>query len=94
MDQFAPASTGHHDPPVLDGVGHLDRLIARFGAAHVMGCMANISAGVDAEGRITQFFPIHDLVYGEIADGAERADPRAARPVRRRRLQCDGRATP
>ena len=55
--------------PVLNGIGHLDRLTARFGAAHVMGGMANISAGVDAEGRITQFVPLHDLVYGEIAGG-------------------------
>jgi 2-dehydropantoate 2-reductase len=70
MDQFAPAvGPDTMILPVLNGIGHLDRLIARFGAAHVMGCMANISAGVDAEGRITQFFPIHDLVYGEIADG-------------------------
>ncbi len=70
MDQFAPAvGPDSMILPVLNGIGHLDRLIARFGAAHVVGGMANISAGVDAEGRITQFFPIHDLVYGEIADG-------------------------
>jgi len=70
MDQFAPA-VGPNTVmlPVLNGMGHLDRLIARFGAAHVMGGMANISAGVDAQGHITQFFPIHDLVYGEIAGG-------------------------
>jgi len=70
MDQFAPA-VGPDSTilPVLNGIGHLDRLIARFGAAPVVGGMANISAGVDAEGRITQFFPIHDLVYGEIAGG-------------------------
>ena len=70
MDQFAPA-VGPDTAilPVLNGIGHLDRLTARFGAAHVMGGMANISAGVDAEGRITQFVPLHDLVYGEIAGG-------------------------
>jgi len=70
MDQFAPAvGPSTMILPVLNGIGHLDRLTARFGAAHVMGGMANISAGQDAEGRITQFVPLHDLVYGEIAGG-------------------------
>lgn len=41
-----------------------------FGAAQVLGGMANISAGVDAEGRIVQFIPLHDLVFGEMAGGA------------------------
>jgi 2-dehydropantoate 2-reductase len=31
--------------------------------------MANISVGVDAEGRIVQFIPNHDLVFGEIPGG-------------------------
>ena len=31
--------------------------------------MANISAGIDAEGRVVQFFPIHDLLFGEISGG-------------------------
>ena len=47
--------------PVLNGMGHLDRLSARFGAEHVLGGMANTSAGVDAEGRVVQFFPNRDL---------------------------------
>jgi ketopantoate reductase len=57
MDQFAPA-VGPHTAilPLLNGLGHLDRLTARFGTAHVIGGMANISAGVDAEGRITSLF--------------------------------------
>ena len=91
MDQFAPA-VGPNTMilPVLNGIGHLDRLIARFGAAHVMGGMANISAGVDAEGRITQFVPLHDLVYGEIADGPSERTRGTAGLFRRRRLQCTG----
>ena len=32
--------------------------------------MANISAGIDAEGRVVQFFPNHDLVFGEIPGGS------------------------
>jgi 2-dehydropantoate 2-reductase len=70
MDQFAPA-IGPHTMilPILNGMGHIDRLSRRFGAEHVMGGMANISAGLDAEGRIVQFIPLHDLVYGEIEGG-------------------------
>ena len=71
MEQFAP-SVGPDTMilPVLNGMGHLDRLAARFGARHVLGGMANISAGVDAEGRIVQFIPNHDLLFGEIAGGS------------------------
>jgi 2-dehydropantoate 2-reductase len=35
----------------------------------VLGGMAIISATLDAEGRIVQFIPVHDLVYGERAGG-------------------------
>jgi 2-dehydropantoate 2-reductase len=56
--------------PILNGIGHLERLTARFGPERVMGGMANISAGLDAEGRIVQFFPNHDLVFGEIPGGS------------------------
>jgi 2-dehydropantoate 2-reductase len=71
MDQFA-AAVGPDTAilPVLNGMGHLDRLSARFGAGHVLGGMANISAGVDAEGRIVQFIPLHDLVFGEMSGGS------------------------
>jgi len=71
MDQFAPA-VGPESAilPVLNGMGHIDRLSARFGAARVLGGMANISAGLDAEGRVTQFLPLHDLVFGEMAGGS------------------------
>jgi 2-dehydropantoate 2-reductase len=60
MDHFA-AAVGPATVilPILNGMGHLDRLGARLGAEHVLGGMANISAGIDAEGRVVQFFPIH-----------------------------------
>jgi 2-dehydropantoate 2-reductase len=71
MDQFAPA-VGPNTMilPILNGIGHLDRLSARFGAKHVLGGMANISGGLDAGGRVVQFFPNHDLVFGEIPGGS------------------------
>jgi 2-dehydropantoate 2-reductase len=70
MDQFAPA-VGPNTAilPILNGMGHLDRLCAQFGPERVLGGMANVSVGIDAEGRITQFIPNHDLVFGEIAGG-------------------------
>lgn len=71
MDQFAPAvGPASAILPVLNGMGHIERLGAKFGAGCVLGGMANISAGLDAEGRVTQFIPNHDLVFGEVAGGA------------------------
>jgi hypothetical protein len=64
MDQFAPAVG-----PNTVILPILDRVSARFGAEHVLGGMANISAAVDAEGRVVQFFPNHDLVFGEVSGG-------------------------
>ena len=70
MEQFAPA-VGPNTAilPILNGIGHLDRLSARFGGNRVLGGMANISVGVDGEGRIVQFIPNHDLLFGEIPGG-------------------------
>jgi 2-dehydropantoate 2-reductase len=71
MDQFASAVRPNTIIlPILNGMRHLDRLSARFGAEPVLGGMANISAGIDAEGRVVQFFPNHDLVFGEIPGGS------------------------
>lgn len=71
MEQFAPAAGPDTAIlPILNGMGHLDRLGARFGGNRVLGGMANISVGVDGEGRIVQFIPNHDLVFGEIAGGS------------------------
>ena len=70
MDHFAPAiGSNTMILPILNGIGHIERLSRRFGAEHVMGGMANISCGLDGEGRIVQFMPLHDLVYGEILGG-------------------------
>lgn len=71
LDQFAPAvDSNTMILPILNGMGHLDRLTTKFGAEHVLGGLANISAGMDAEGRVVQFFPNHDLVFGEVSGGS------------------------
>jgi 2-dehydropantoate 2-reductase len=92
MDQFAPA-VGPTTTilPILNGMGHLDRLRVKFGAEHVLGGMANISAGVDADGRIVQFIPNHDLVFGEIAGGS--SDRTRALEACFGGAGCDGRAS-
>jgi len=70
MDHFAPAiGSNTMILPILNGMGHIERLGRRFGAERVMGGMANISCGLNAEGRIVLFMPLHDLVYGEILGG-------------------------
>ena len=70
MEQFAPAvGPATAILPILNGMAHLDALSTRFGADHVLGGMAAISAALDADGRVVQMIPIHDLVYGEISGG-------------------------
>ncbi|WP_448031886.1 2-dehydropantoate 2-reductase [Bradyrhizobium liaoningense] len=67
MNQFAPA-VGPHTVilPILNGLKHIDVLIARFGASCVLGGLANVSAGLDAEGRVVQFMANQTIVFGEI----------------------------
>jgi 2-dehydropantoate 2-reductase len=56
--------------PVVNGMRHIDQLVARFGATRVMGGMAQISATLDPEGRVLLLFPVSELVLGELAGGA------------------------
>jgi len=70
MDQFAPAiGSDSMILPILNGIGHVDRLTERFGAAAVLGGMANISATIDEQGRVLHLIPLNNLVYGEVAGG-------------------------
>jgi 2-dehydropantoate 2-reductase len=75
MEEFAPAvGPNTMIVPILNGLGHLNRLIARFGAGRVLGGLSNVSAGLDADGRVVQFMPNHDLTFGEVKGGiSERA---------------------
>ena len=67
MRQFAPAvGTSTMILPILNGLKHLDALTARFGAARVLGGLANVSAGLDAEGRVVHFMANQTIVFGEI----------------------------
>lgn len=66
MDAIAPA-VGPDTTlyPVLNGISHLDRLVARFGDARVLGGLAMISAALDAQGVVQHLNDQHFLAYGE-----------------------------
>lgn len=69
-DQFAPAvGAATAILPVINGMRHIASLHEQFGADHVPGGMALISATLDADGRVVQLLPSHDLVFGELSGG-------------------------
>lgn len=73
MEQFAPAvGPATAILPVINGLSHIDTLSARFGKDRVLGGMAIISATLDADGRVVQLLPMHDLVFGELSGGVGR----------------------
>lgn len=66
MSQFAPAvGPDTMVLPILNGLKHIDALTARFGAGCVLGGLANVSAGLDADGRVVQFMANQTVVFGE-----------------------------
>jgi 2-dehydropantoate 2-reductase len=76
MDSFARA-VGPNTAilPYLNGMKHFDALTARFGADHLLGGLAIISATLDEEGIVHHLNESHLLTYGEF-DGAQ--SPRMA----------------
>ena len=67
LDDLAP-SVGPETMilPVLNGMKHVDALIARFGRQAVVGCVCKVATMVDDQGRIVQLNKLQDLAYGEI----------------------------
>jgi 2-dehydropantoate 2-reductase len=65
MDAIAPA-VGEHSVvlPLLNGVAHSERLVSRFGAAHVLGGVALISVTLAADGEIRHLNKLHRFVTG------------------------------
>jgi len=68
MDAIAPA-VGSRTAilPLLNGMRHIDLLKARFGAEHVLGGWAMISAVLDDEGCINHLNDLHGLIFGELS---------------------------
>ena len=71
MEDVAPA-VGERTAilPLLNGMRHLDRLDARFGAAKVLGGLCAIPATLDGEGVVRHLGSFHDLMFGERAGGS------------------------
>ena len=67
MEDFAPG-VGPETVvlPVLNGMRHLDTLVARFGQERVMGGSVRIVADVDPEGRIRQMTELDEFIFGEL----------------------------
>ncbi|QEE24025.1 2-dehydropantoate 2-reductase [Rhodanobacter glycinis] len=66
MEDFAPA-VGPHTTilPLLNGMRHMDRLDARFGADKVLAGQCSIAATLDDEGAIRHLNTMQNLVFGE-----------------------------
>ena len=56
--------------PVLNGLGHLDRLDAVFGPERVLGGVAYIGATLTADGVIRHLNRIHGITFGERPNGS------------------------
>ncbi|MGH8279157.1 MAG: 2-dehydropantoate 2-reductase [Gammaproteobacteria bacterium] len=70
---FAPAVAARTTIlPLLNGLSHLDRLAARFGAEHVLGGECMISAALAEDGVIRHLNDSHTLLFGEL-DGTRSA---------------------
>jgi len=67
LDDLAPA-VGPETMilPVLNGMKHVDTLVARFGRNAVAGCVCKVATFVDDQGRIVQLNKLQDLAYGEM----------------------------
>ncbi|MBI5719734.1 MAG: ketopantoate reductase family protein [Burkholderiales bacterium] len=53
-----------HVMPLLNGIAHIDRLIAEFGAQRVIGGTCGIPATLTADGEVRQLGPLHRIAYG------------------------------
>lgn len=67
LDDIAPAvGPDSMILPVLNGMRHVDRIVARFGREALVGCVAKIATMLDDDGRVAQFNKLQDLAYGEM----------------------------
>jgi len=51
--------------PVLNGLAHLDRLDAEFGASRVLGGTCYLAGTLTPEGEILQLSPLHRIAFGK-----------------------------
>jgi len=62
--------------PLLNGVAHIERLAAAFGAARVAGGSCAIPATLAADGEIVHLGTFHSIVFGRLAATAADAQPK------------------
>jgi 2-dehydropantoate 2-reductase len=66
MDAIAPAVQGETAIlPLLNGLAHLERLDARFGAARVLGGTAHINVTLKRDGTIVHGDVLQNMLFGE-----------------------------
>lgn len=81
MTSFAPAvGPATMILPLLNGIGHLGQLAARFGEPHVLGGLCLIAATLDADGAVHHLNDVHKLEFGE-RDGSTSARVQALAAV-------------
>ena len=61
--------------PLLNGVAHVDRLVAAFGAARVAGGSCAIPATLTPAGEVVQLGTFHRIVFGRLAQTSADAEP-------------------
>lgn len=54
--------------PLLNGMGHLDRLIERFGARHVLGGLCHLAVTLTREGLVKHMSKLHRVTFGPLED--------------------------
>ena len=73
LEQLAPAVGAETMIlPVLNGMKHMDAIMARFGTGALVGGVCKIMSTLDDRGRVVQFAKMQELVYGELG-GAKSA---------------------
>jgi 2-dehydropantoate 2-reductase len=66
IEAIAPAMSGGCAVlPMLNGLAHLERLDARFGAANVMGGTCQINVGLGPDGTVRHMEPLNRFLFGE-----------------------------
>ena len=53
--------------PVLNGMKHVDTIIARFGENALVGCVCMVATMIDDDGRIVQLTKLQEMAYGEMS---------------------------
>ena len=70
-DQRPAVGPGTVIVPLLNGMRHIDALVAEFGAGHVYGGVCMIAATLTDEGDIVQLTGLHRLEYGPLDGGPD-----------------------